>query len=249
VLDFIDRHKDGILGTIIIHLVLATVVLVMKINTLQNRESATELNLLSEEEVKQFLEPEEKKEDIKTKELFSPAEKEMLGAKNIGTNEAEKNASQDIDKMVNDIKNELNIKDQANADMKSAPQQAPDENALPDKDKSKEEKINVSKASNTGIRTFYKGPTTVSYFLEGRYHVNLPIPVYKCQSHGKVVMKITVNQQGYVETLEINRAQSNIPDECILETAERAARSTRFNSISSGPLKQSGTLTYIFVAQ
>lgn len=247
-LDFIDRHKEGILGTIIIHLVLATVVLVMKINTLQNRESATELNLLSEEEVKQFLEPEEKKEDIKTKEIFSPAEKEMLGAKNIGTNEAEKNASQDIDKMVNDIKNELDIKDPAPSESKST-QAAPDENALPDKDKSKEEKINVSKASNTGIRTFYKGPTTVSYFLEGRYHVNLPIPVYKCQSHGKVVMKITVNQQGYVETLEINRAQSNIPDECILETAERAARSTRFNSVSTGAQKQSGTLTYIFVAQ
>jgi hypothetical protein len=64
-----------------------------------------------------------------------------------------------------------------------------------------------------------------------------------------VVLKIEVNQQGYVVNLEIDRAQSNIPDACILETAEKAAKTTRFNFGNTGPAIQKGTLTYIFIAQ
>lgn len=247
-LDFLDRHKAGILGTIIIHLVLATVILVMKINSIQTNEKALNLNVLNEEEVKQLLDPEENKEQQaeKTKELFSPSEKAMLGMKNMGTNEAEKSADDKINQMVNDIKGELNIKDPSPSDRQSQPQEKPDENALPDKSQ-KEEKVNVTKL--TGVRTFYKGPTSVSYFLDGRYHVSLPIPVYKCETNGKVVYKIEVNQQGYIDKLEINRAESKITDDCILETSEKYARSTRFNPSTTAPAVQKGTLTYIFVAQ
>jgi hypothetical protein len=247
VLDFIERHKEGILGTIIIHLVLATIVLIMKINTIQNRESALNVNLLTEEEVKELLDPDEKKENqTQQKEIFTPAEREFLGMRNIGTNEADQKANDKVDQMVNDIKNELNIKDPSPVDRQQAPQPAPSEDAIPDKS-IKEDKI--IKRSTTGIRTFYKGPTSVSYYLEGRYHENLPIPVYKCQGNGKVVLKIEVNQQGYVVNLEIDRAQSNIPDACILETAEKAAKTTRFNFGNTGPAIQKGTLTYIFIAQ
>lgn len=246
-LDFIDRHKAGILGTIIIHLVLATVILVMKINSIQSHESALNLNVLNEEEVKQLLDPEENKEqEAKPKELFNASEKAMLGMKNIGSNEAEKSADDKINQMVNDIKGELDIKDPSPSDKQSQPQEKPDENTIPDKSQ-KEEKVNVTKL--TGVRTFYKGPTSVSYFLDGRYHVNLPIPVYKCESNGKVVYKIEVNQQGYIDKLEINQAESKITDDCVLETSEKYARSTRFNPVTSGPAIQKGTLTYIFVAQ
>ena len=248
VLDFIERHKEGILGTIIIHLVLITVVIVMKINALQNKESALTVNLLTEAEVQELLDPEENKEQtVQKKEIFTPAERDYLRARNIGSNEAEKTASDRIDQMVNEIKGELNIKDPSPSDMKTTPKQSPSEDALPDKTV-KEEKTNISR-STTGIRTFYKGPTTVSYYLEGRYDVSLPIPVYKCQGNGKVVMSIDVNQQGYIVKIEIDRAKSNISEECILETAEKAARTTRFNPISSNSQTQKGTLTYIFIAQ
>ncbi|HEX3007432.1 MAG TPA: hypothetical protein VHO90_07430 [Bacteroidales bacterium] len=248
-LDFLERHKEGILGTIIIHLALATVILIMKISSLQNRESAVALDMLSEEQVQQLLDPQENKEQSvqQPKQLFSPAEREYLNARNIGTNEAEQKASQNIDQMVNDIKNELNIKDPSPSQNKTTPQQSTSEDALPDNSK-KEEAVNVSR-KNTGIRTFYKGPTTVSYFLEGRYHENLPIPVYKCQGNGKVVMQIEVNHQGYVVKIEVDRTKSDIPEDCILETAEKAAKTTRFNSVNSGAPTQKGTLTYIFIAQ
>ncbi|NJK87018.1 MAG: hypothetical protein HC906_14615 [Bacteroidales bacterium] len=204
------------------------------------------MNVLNEEEIKQLLDPEESKDKIQQpKDLFTPAEREYLGMRNIGTNEAEKTAADNINQMVNEIKSELNIKDPSPSDFKSPDQNDPTEDALPDKTM-KEEKVNVSR--NTGIRTFYKGPTTVSYFLDGRYHESLPIPVYKCEGNGKIVMKIEVNQQGYITKFEIDRAQSTITD-CHLDAAEKAAKTTRFNTISTGPASQKGTLTYIFVAQ
>lgn len=96
-LDFLERHKEGILGTIVIHLVLATVVLIMKINSIQNREQALVVNMLSETEIQELLDPEENKQQVQNKEIFTPAEKEYLGARNIATNEAEKAASDRID--------------------------------------------------------------------------------------------------------------------------------------------------------
>lgn len=246
-LDFLERHKEGILGTIIIHLVLATVLLIMKINSIQNKETAMVVNMLNEEQIQELLDPEENKENqVQNKEIFTPAEREYLGARNIATNEAEKMAADRIDQMVNEIKGELNIKDPAPSDANPPTQSDDSENALPDKTP-KDEKVNQPRTTS-GPQTFYRGPTTVSYFLEGRYHSYLPIPVYKCEGNGKIVMKIEVNQQGYITKTEIDKAQSSITD-CHLEAAEKAARTTRFNIVSGGPAIQRGTLTYIFVAQ
>jgi hypothetical protein len=250
VLDILDRHKAGILGTIVIHLLFATIILVMKINSIKEHESAVMLDLLSEEQVKELMQPEESKQKQPvqtTEEFLKKTEQEYLGAKNIGTNEADKVASDKIDQMVSELKNELNVNDQPAANWNAKPQETPKEESTSE-NLTKEESTDVSK-NVTGVRTFYKGPTTVSYFLEGRYHQYLPIPVYKCQGHGKVVMKIEVNQQGFVVNLDVNKAQSEIPDECILETAINAARSTRFNVKKDAPPKQQGTLTYVFIAQ
>ena len=49
----------------------------------------------------------------------------------------------------------------------------------------------------------YKGPTRIYYDLPGRIHSYLPIPIYLCQSSGKVVLAIEVNQKGEVEKAQI----------------------------------------------
>lgn len=95
----------------------------------------------------------------------------------------------------------------------------------------------------------YQGPTRIYYDLNGRDHVYLPIPIYKCQGSGKVVLVIEVNQRGYVENAQISQAESNTNDECLVETAVSTALASRFEPDLSAPKTQKGTLTYIFVAQ
>ena len=94
-----------------------------------------------------------------------------------------------------------------------------------------------------------KGPTRIYYDLAGRTHTYLPIPIYKCQGSGKVVLSIEVNQKGIVEKAQIIAKESTTSDPCLSETAVTTALISRFNSDFNSPKIQTGTLTYQFVAQ
>jgi len=95
----------------------------------------------------------------------------------------------------------------------------------------------------------YRGPTRIYYDLQGRNHTYLPIPIYKCQGSGKVVLVIEVNQKGIVEMATVVESESTATDECLVETAVGTALVSRFEPNLNAPRTQKGTLTYIFVAQ
>lgn len=95
----------------------------------------------------------------------------------------------------------------------------------------------------------YQGPTRVYYNLEGRYHRRLPIPVYKCEGAGKVTVSIDVDTNGNVTAARIMAAESSTTDQCLIETAINSAMRSIFNISPGSPKKQSGTITFHFVAQ
>jgi Gram-negative bacterial tonB protein. len=94
----------------------------------------------------------------------------------------------------------------------------------------------------------YVGPSVISYLLEGRKALSLPIPVYKCIGGGDVSVSILVNPNGYVVAAEVTAGVSS-SDECLREYALRAARSSRFTAKSNAPRQQAGEIVYRFVAQ
>jgi hypothetical protein len=108
-----------------------------------------------------------------------------------------------------------------------------------------EEKANDSRK----MAANYRGPTRIYYDLQGRNHTYLPIPIYKCQGSGKVVLIIDVDQRGNVENASIMEGESTAKDECLIETAVGTALVSRFEPNLNAPRIQKGTLTYIFVAQ
>lgn len=95
----------------------------------------------------------------------------------------------------------------------------------------------------------YEGPTRIYYDLPGRTHTYLPIPIYKCQGSGKVVLSIEVNQKGIVAKAIIIAKESTTSDPCLIETAVTTAFLSKFNSDINSPKTQTGTLSYHFVAQ
>lgn len=94
----------------------------------------------------------------------------------------------------------------------------------------------------------YKGPSVLSYTLDGRRAMHLPIPAYKCEHGGDVTVIIQVNQNGYVIDAEIDKARSS-SDPTLQSTAIKAAKSSRFTASSTAPKKQQGTIVYRFIAQ
>ncbi len=94
----------------------------------------------------------------------------------------------------------------------------------------------------------YKGPSVISYLLEGRKAMNLPIPVYKCVAGGDVAVAIVVNRRGYVTNAMVIPGRSS-SDNCLQEYAIRAAKSSRFTASSTAPDRQPGEIVYRFIAQ
>lgn len=96
--------------------------------------------------------------------------------------------------------------------------------------------------------TIYSGESNIHYFLENRYHLRLPVPVYLAQGGGKVTVDIWVAPSGKVIRAEL-RANSPVGDPMLPEYARQAAQRTVFNADRSAPSPQKGTITYTFVPQ
>ena len=91
------------------------------------------------------------------------------------------------------------------------------------------------------------GRVTVSFSLVDpvRHARHLVVPAYQCEGGGEVVVRITVNRAGEVTHASV----ASGGDDCMRETAVRAARNSVFNIDDSAPARQTGTITYIFIPQ
>lgn len=94
----------------------------------------------------------------------------------------------------------------------------------------------------------YAGESNIVYYLDNRYHISLPVPVYLSQGGGTVVVNIVVNRQGKVVEA-VPQESKSIRDKQIYAYAREAAIRTVFNSDNTAPEAQKGTIQYTFVAQ
>lgn len=245
-LTYIEKHHVGILTTIIFHLLLITILLIFQLNTNKpKQETQVVLDFALPEDVKKQVD--KTIEEIKkqsTHEFLKDLQQEYLG-RNIAVNTADNEADKSIDKMVHDIKNEMNIKD-------PTPTSTNQSHAPTDQPKNMET-AEVTKPGYTvnskGEHVYYKGPTTASYYLEGRNDIYFPIPVYKCEGSGKVVLDILVDQSGFVISAIINKTESKITEDCLMDAAVNSALTSRFEPKSNAPGKQKGKISYIFIKQ
>jgi len=93
----------------------------------------------------------------------------------------------------------------------------------------------------------YTGESNIEYFLENRFHIKLPIPVYLAQGGGKVKVEILVDRLGNVIKAEpiVNPSLS----EQVLSYAKTAAMRTKFNESNDAPAQQHGYIIYNFIPQ
>lgn len=248
----------GILGTVIIHLIAAIIFMSFQLQSLKTKEKVIEkfeIEFAAIEEKKIFEKPVDPPPTSVENILYDDVE--MLNiARNLASKSEEKIDPNDyIDKVKNELieSGELGTDNFIDAQRGQGPgqgeYQAPvDDQFSPDKEEEISKQENKASEAEKMAANF-QGPTRIYYNLQGRNHTHLPIPIYKCQGSGKVVLQIEVNQRGYVENATILEGESTVSDECLSETAVGAARVSRFEINMNAPKIQKGTLTYIFVAQ
>ena len=245
-----DGRLVGILGTVIIHLIAGIIFMSFQIKSVQRESSdVIEVELAPLDEINS----KDKLIELPptTIERILQGDENMLNiARNMANmSEVKINREDYIDK----VKEELIKSGKLGADnyideQKRLEELKADENVTLKNDTAKKNQIEKPKDSQE-MAANYKGPTRIYYDLKGRIHTSLPVPIYKCQGSGKVVLTIEVNQKGEVEKASVIESESNTADACLIETAVNTALISRFNSDVNSPRIQNGTLTYLFVAQ
>lgn len=247
VFDFWDKHKVGILGTISIHLSLAIVLLVVKMNY-NPTPRTVEIDVNFNNELLPITEEQKEQMD---KEALAVAELlhhglESDAIKNVAVDAAasdELNPTLQDDKGINasDLYREAGMVKQRLSENKDLYE--------------KSQLAGLEEIPNTPVKNTapkeegkFKGPAVISYFLDGRKAMVLPVPSYKCQFGGQVVVDIEVSPEGKVLSAKID-SKNSLNDECIDEAAIVAALNSYFTESQNSPSKQKGSITYLFVPQ
>ncbi len=104
-----------------------------------------------------------------------------------------------------------------------------------------------SKSEQTNTDSKAKGSVTVSFSFTNpvRYSRTLVKPAYRCEGGGEVIVRVAIDRSGKVLYAYVESGG----DECMRQTAVTAAKGSRFDHNNSAPVKQEGTITYIFIPQ
>lgn len=239
---WIYPHRRGIMGTVIFHLLLAIFLLSMEISRIAvHTEMEIVMDMPEPEDVRKQQEEEQRREEIRQKSASDEVER-MLRSIAVNENIKEKhNHQENVQSYVDEIMEELQESGDGGR-YKAQRDKHYKQDSLQSVRDRKEQELDSLKS------TFYSGESSVSYNLKDRYARFLPIPVFKCEHGGKVVVEIAVNPRGVVQRASVIESQSH-EDDCLWAVAVDAAKRSRFNEKAGAPALQKGTITYNFVKQ
>jgi hypothetical protein len=237
---FLKENINGVLGTVIFHLLLVILILMTRLSSYEHQPEHSILiefdTDVSEEEFREYAEA------LLAQNLQDPA---SALTRNIAVNVSENRPVPDQFKEmtpeeVSELESRINeiLNDAANGIMPKS--ELPEINFDPPV----EEVLQKSDDAEP-----YTGPTTITYDLPGRNHLRVPVPVYKCPDGGIVEVNIAVDQQGRVVRASIDSEPGNFGETCNHQMALEAALNSRFSQSINAPGIQSGTITFYFQKQ
>ncbi|WP_096429066.1 energy transducer TonB family protein [Labilibaculum antarcticum] len=237
------------MGTISFHMLLIIILLSFKLNTKREFLESEIFFDIPAEMAEQFLKEEKEKMEEAIEEKNSEISKsvdELLRSIAVNQNVAKSNPDpkQNVEKMIEEIRKDL---DEYGSD--DAPNGSEDLKEFKKDSLTAAEAKEKQKLLDALESIEYSGPSSVYYSLEGRHKIYLPIPVFKCEGEGLIVVQIWVSQAGRVIQSKILEKESGVQDDCLFEAALNASRKTRFNVSPSSPEEQIGKITYQFVRQ
>ncbi len=240
--DFYRRNIYGVMGTLVFHILLVSSFLLADIDmkgNVKEEEIIIEFPEIIQEQDEIVEEEVEPQEELPTE----PSSQSSIN-QNQRTNRASNRLSTSEEFFDEEYLNEVEAARQLVSDVR---------NQL-SKESVKLEDIKMPVETTEGMdpdsikNVIYTGESNIVYYLENRYHISLPVPVYLAQGGGTVIVDISVNRNGNVVEASV-RKNSSIRDEQIYTYAEVAALRTIFNTDIKAPDIQKGTIQYTFVAQ
>ncbi|MDR0754390.1 MAG: hypothetical protein LBF04_03275 [Prevotellaceae bacterium] len=239
----IKKHQTEIYLTVILHLLALVFLLASKINSVKEKKLTVAVDFSHEtaRETEEKLAAEKEKLAAEIDKLFKDA-RNSQAIRNVAVNSEDLPSSMlKDDKGINEkvYEDARQLQEKLDASRKKIQDLQTSKNTIPVYDKTKNDQSNDES---------YKGASVITYTLEGRQAMYLPVPVYKCLQGGDVCVQIEVNQNGYVIKANVLPSIS-AADECLRQAATSAAKLSRFNANINAPELQTGTVVYRFIAQ
>lgn len=238
------KHKEDRVGfytTLIFHLAVLIVLLVVSIGKVASTENTFVLDFTKQEELERLQREVELQEQVARNLEDQLARQPQQRIRNVAVDAGSK--------LKDDrFKNPAEVYDEAkelqrklDASKRDALAQKAAEEAV---DLNREQK---GEESNEPAPTF-QGPSVISYELEGRKALSLPVPAYKGYGAGDVLVDIQVNPAGRVTAAKV-RADGSSADASLHSFAIDAAKRSRFSASSDAAKSQAGWILYRFIAQ
>ena len=239
-----DRHdkenRAGLYTTLIFHLSVLIILLLFSIGSVVDQEHSFVLDFTKQEQREKEIKEIEMKEEVK-RQLD-----EMLGKpapSNI------RNVAVDAGEKLKDNKGKTGAEVYKEARELQKRLDASKRDAL--REQSEAEAVDMGKGNDSEEKNeapAYKGPSVLTYTLDGRKARYLPVPAYKGYGGGDVYVAIVVNPKGKVLTAKVIESQSTA-DSQLWEFALDAAKRSRFSADDSAPAQQQGEIVYRFIRQ
>lgn len=240
------KNIYGVMGTLIFHILLVSFFWLteLKLSVEPEKEEAILLDFTMPEKMEELPQTEKEMQPDKNEASNQSADRQQA-ASNRGVNDAPSTYKATRQDKFFDA--------EYKKDIENAKKMVADVNKQLSKKIPQVKKFEMPEATTEGQdpdsikNVIYSGKSNIHYFLENRFHVRLPIPVYLARSGGEVKVDIQVDRSGRVIKAE---TRSKAPsDPMLLEYAVQAAERTVFNQDAKAPAVQRGSITYKFVAQ
>jgi hypothetical protein len=244
---FFTDNVNSILGAISLHLLIVIAFLWFKLGEIDKTQKEQVLIEFNQEivPVEEDKSKEAEESELAGEEAMPSLDRQTMH--NIASNVASK-----LDPKINTTEYEKQVLQELGISSLKSPGGEIEKQAMQEKDENAiEQTTQDTKKEQRDFdvpNVIRKDNTTVSYFLEGRWHNYIYIPTYKCQGGGTVILDIVIGQNGRVITAMISENKST-SDPCLREEAYRSAMSAQFNADPKASPKQLGTMTYVFLAQ
>ena len=240
-LDWFERHKAGIIGTLLLHTLLLFALTVWSIRSTPREDEVSDLRM-------EVIDPEV------AEELLAQMERELAGipeeVKNLSSNiTAEANRpTYNAERLAQRVESDLRDLEQAEFDrLAEERRERGEEISIPELDPSKWDKEQYMDKAVEPVKV--EGATTVWHDLKDRAERYIHAPAYVCRGAGLVVVAVEVDREGQVRKATIDAGRTNTPDECMLDHALRSAQQARFHPRTQAQDRQTGAIYYRFLPQ
>lgn len=241
-LDWFERHKVGVIGTLAVHSLLLFFLTLMSVRTEALPEPTLELNMevLTPEEIQAI-------DQSTGQTVEGPTTRVTNLTSNITAQEQQVTRYFSSQRLSEHVESDLRAFEQAEFErLAQERRDRGEEVEMPELDPSKWNKELYMEKAAEPVKV--EGATTVWHDLQGRVREN-DVPGYLCKQEGRVAVSVSVAADGQVLKADIDPSRSANADDCMIEHAVRSSRRARFNRSSSGADPQKGTIFFLFLRQ